>query len=201
MDNVFDSTSSIFDNLNLHVKPMDSSIKNGMDTRRAHRGNGEKEQKGTNSIQQNSSSVQGQQQNFQRSGETSKTNNIEGEWSLDHFEIMNEKAENCQVLQIFGDAKSLESALGLGLAKKLVELAEELPKTSNFKFQISVDSSTSSESKEFLSKDQKTVTNEPIERDLESIRIDMNNAIKDRDEKIGELIKEIDGFILKKKKW
>ncbi|CAI2195821.1 17277_t:CDS:2, partial [Funneliformis geosporum] len=84
MDNVFDSTSSIFDNLNLHVKPMDSSIKNGMDTRRAHRGNGEKEQKGTNSIQQNSSSVQGQQQNFQRSRETSKTNNIEGEWSLDH---------------------------------------------------------------------------------------------------------------------
>ena len=33
MDNVFDSTSSIFDNLNLHVKPMDSSIKNGMDTK------------------------------------------------------------------------------------------------------------------------------------------------------------------------
>ncbi|CAI2183768.1 19747_t:CDS:2 [Funneliformis geosporum] len=60
MDNIFDSTSSIFDNLNLHVKPMDSSIKNGMNTRR------------------------GQQQNFQRSRETSKTNNIEGKWSLDH---------------------------------------------------------------------------------------------------------------------
>ncbi len=50
-------------------------------------------------------------------------------------------------------------------------------------------------------KDQKTVTNEPIERDLKSIRIDMNNVIKDGKEKIGGLIKEIDGFILKKKNW
>ncbi|CAB5387634.1 unnamed protein product [Rhizophagus irregularis] len=34
MDNVnFGSTSSIFDNVNLHAKPMDSST-NGMDTRR-----------------------------------------------------------------------------------------------------------------------------------------------------------------------
>ncbi|CAB4416909.1 unnamed protein product [Rhizophagus irregularis] len=34
MDNVnFDSISSIFDNVNLHAKPMDSST-NGMDTRR-----------------------------------------------------------------------------------------------------------------------------------------------------------------------
>ena len=62
-----------------------------------------------------------------------------GEKYLPIVEIMNEKAENCQVLQIFGDAKSLESALGLGLAKKLVELAEELPKTSNFKFQVKKD--------------------------------------------------------------
>ncbi|POG72895.1 hypothetical protein GLOIN_2v1874867 [Rhizophagus irregularis DAOM 181602=DAOM 197198] len=36
MDNVnFGSTSSIFDNVNLHAKPMDSST-NGMDTRREH---------------------------------------------------------------------------------------------------------------------------------------------------------------------
>ncbi|PKK65121.1 hypothetical protein RhiirC2_786594 [Rhizophagus irregularis] len=39
MDNVnFGSTSSIFDNVNLHAKPMDSST-NGMDTRRAPRPN------------------------------------------------------------------------------------------------------------------------------------------------------------------
>ncbi|RIA95350.1 hypothetical protein C1645_872842 [Glomus cerebriforme] len=124
-----------------------------------------------------------------------------GEKYLPMVKIMNEKADNCQVLQIFGDAKSLESALGLGLAKKLVELAEELPKISNFKFQVKKDENGVKEIKEFLSKDQKTVTNELIERDLESIRIDINNAIKDGDEKIGELIKEIDGFILKKKKW
>jgi len=49
------------------------------------RRNGEKEQKGTNSIQQSSSSVQGKQHYFQRSRSTSKTNNIEGEWSLDHY--------------------------------------------------------------------------------------------------------------------
>ncbi|CAI2200073.1 20651_t:CDS:2 [Funneliformis geosporum] len=86
MDNVnFDSTNSIFDNLNLHAKPMDSSTKNAMDTKRVHRRNGEEEQKGTDSIQQNSSSVQGRQQYFQKSRSTSKTNNIEGEWSLDRY--------------------------------------------------------------------------------------------------------------------
>jgi hypothetical protein len=50
-----------------------------------HRRNGEEEQKGTDSIQQNSSSVQGRQQYFQKSRSTSKTNNIEGEWSLDRY--------------------------------------------------------------------------------------------------------------------
>jgi len=59
---------------------------------------------------------------------------MSGEKYLPIVEIMNEKADNCQVLQIFGDAKSLESALGLELAKKLVKLAEELSKISNFKF-------------------------------------------------------------------
>ena len=57
-----------------------------------------------------------------------------GEKYLPIVKIMNEKADNCQVLQIFCDAKSLESALGLGLVKKLVKLAEELSKISNFKF-------------------------------------------------------------------
>ncbi|CAI2177921.1 11196_t:CDS:2 [Funneliformis geosporum] len=78
-----------------------------------------------------------------------------GEKSLPMVEIMNDKADNCQVLQIFGDAKSLESAL----VKKDENEVKEI--------KISVDESTSFESKEFLSKDQKTITNEVIERDLE----------------------------------
>ncbi|CAI2184821.1 15236_t:CDS:2, partial [Funneliformis geosporum] len=105
-----------------------------------------------------------------------------GEKSFPMVKIMNEKADNCQVLQIFGDAKSLESALGLGLAKKIVELAEELPKTAT----------SNSKSKD--------LTNEAIERDLDSIRINMNNVIKDEEEKIGELINEIDEFILFQRK-
>ena len=37
MDDVnFVSISSIFDNLNLHAKPMDSFTKNGMDTRQGN---------------------------------------------------------------------------------------------------------------------------------------------------------------------
>lgn len=47
-------------------------------------------------------------------------------------------------------------------------------------------------SKEFLFKDQKTITNKVIERDLDSIRNDMNNIIKDGEEKIEGLIGEID---------
>ncbi|GBB85323.1 hypothetical protein RclHR1_11890006 [Rhizophagus clarus] len=88
MDNVFDSTSSIFDNLNLHVKPMDSSIKNRMDTRRdlgVYRKNGGEEQKGKESIQQHSSSVQEKQLYFQQSQWASKANNIEGEWGHDYY--------------------------------------------------------------------------------------------------------------------
>ncbi|RGB39805.1 hypothetical protein C1646_754049 [Rhizophagus diaphanus] len=85
MDNVnFVSTSSIFDNLNLHVKPMDSSTKNAMDTKRVHRKNGGEKQKETESIQQHSSSVQDKPPYFQQSQWASKANNIEGEWGHDH---------------------------------------------------------------------------------------------------------------------
>jgi len=71
----------------------------------------------------------------------------------------------------------------------------------NTLLQISVDESTSFENKKFLSKDQKTITNEVIERDLDSIRNDINNIIKDGEEKIGGLIGEIDEIIPKKKYW
>ncbi|CAI2171456.1 12624_t:CDS:2 [Funneliformis geosporum] len=78
---------SIFDNLNLHVKPMDSLTKNGMDAKKdleVHQKNGE-EQKWVESIQKNSSSIQEKQPYFQRSQEMSKTNDIEGEWGHDHY--------------------------------------------------------------------------------------------------------------------
>ncbi len=71
----------------------------------------------------------------------------------------------------------------------------------NTLLQISVDESTSFENKKFLSKDQKTITNEVIERDLDSIRNDMNNIIKYREEKIEGLIGKIDEIILKKNFW
>ncbi|GES83309.1 hypothetical protein GLOIN_2v1673015 [Rhizophagus clarus] len=87
MDKVnFVTASSIFDNLELHARPMDSSTKNAMDARRdleVHRKNGGEEQKGMESIQRNSSSVQKKKTYFQQSRYTSKTNNIEGDWGHD----------------------------------------------------------------------------------------------------------------------
>src|ERR1043165_1713446 len=50
-----------------------------------HQKNGEEEQKWMESIQKNSSSLQEKQPYFQRSQETSKTNNIEGEWGHDCY--------------------------------------------------------------------------------------------------------------------
>ena len=51
-----------------------------------HQKNGEEEQKWMESIQKNSSFVQEKQPYFQRSQETSKTNNnIEGEWGHDRY--------------------------------------------------------------------------------------------------------------------
>ncbi|GBC33393.2 uncharacterized protein OCT59_007563 [Rhizophagus irregularis] len=76
------------DNLNLHVKPMDSSTKNGMDAKRdlgVHRKNGGKEQKGTESIQQHSSSVQDKPPYFQQSQWTSEANDIGGERNHNNY--------------------------------------------------------------------------------------------------------------------
>ncbi len=70
-----------------------------------------------------------------------------GEKSLPMVKIINKKAE---VLQIFGDAKSLESALSLKLAKKIVKLAEELSKTYNIKFQVKKDKNEVKEIKVIL---------------------------------------------------
>src|SRR3954462_1992227 len=50
-----------------------------------HQKNGEEKQQWMDSVQKNSSSVQEKQPYLRRSQETSKTNNIEGEWNQDRY--------------------------------------------------------------------------------------------------------------------
>ncbi|CAI2178955.1 6135_t:CDS:2 [Funneliformis geosporum] len=98
MDNV--KFVSTFDNLNPHAKPMDSSTKNGMDTKtdlEVHQKNGEEEQQWMDSVQKNSSSVQEKQPYFQQSPKTSKTNKIEGEWGHDRYN----NSMGCSMLPVY----------------------------------------------------------------------------------------------------
>ena len=59
------------------------------------------EQKGMESIQQNSSSVQEKQPYFRQSQYTSRTNNIEGEWGHDHYSNPN----GCSLLLVHDQFK------------------------------------------------------------------------------------------------
>jgi hypothetical protein len=81
------------------------------------RRNGEKKQKGTDSIQQNSSSVQGRQQYFQRS------NNIESEWSLDRYS----NPTGCSLLLVHDQSK-------LPKGEKKKENSQKISKSSGVDF-------------------------------------------------------------------